>query len=68
MENPVLVTWTVPKFDRITSIFDEEISKSSAIASIPKDGKVQKAPKTQMVALLCIFLSSLSRYANGALL
>ena len=44
------------------------IGKSPAIALIPKDGKVWKAFKIQMTALLCIFLSSLSRYVNGTLL
>ena len=38
------------------------------MASIPNVGDVQNAPMIHMAALLCIFLSSLSKYASGTLL
>jgi len=40
----------------------------SAIASIPKEGEVQKMPNIQMTALYCILLSSLKGYDNDTLL
>ena len=39
-----------------------------AIASIPVDGEVQKAPNIYNTALLYMFLSTLSGYDSGTLL
>jgi len=41
---------------------------SSAIASISKEGKVRKALRIQVAALLCIFLNFLRGYDKSALL
>jgi len=41
---------------------------SPAMALIPKEGKVQNAPRIQVVALCCIWLSNPSRYDNSAFL
>jgi len=41
---------------------------SPTIASIPKDGEVQKAPRIHIAAFYCILLSLLSRYDSNALL
>jgi len=40
----------------------------SVMASIPVEGKVLKAPRIQMVALLCILSRIFIWYDNGALL
>jgi len=39
-----------------------------AIASIPKEDKVQKASRIQVAALLCILFNSLRDHDSGALL
>jgi len=41
---------------------------SPTIALILKEGKVQKASRIQIAALLCIFLNSLRGYDKGTLL
>jgi len=39
-----------------------------AIASMPSDGEVQKAPVIQRAVLCCIFFSSVMFFTMGALL
>ena len=60
--------WTL-SYDLLLSFWRyKQIEMRPAITLILKEGNIWKAPKIQIVALLCILFSSLKGYNNRALL